>query len=184
MKTLNESQIVVITVGRVEGRDINILSIPRRQVESLDYSNLLEMLAPENLPSGAGLARMMGSLTFTFGGYDSDPGEIYEIQEIRDYCLGLNEVWPYLLYFASLDNPTLSAISWCFLPNLLASRNPGRPGVVTVASMETDVASFTESGIEHMVWLCRRANMPAWRICARVQAVREYFNQTNNNSLL
>ena len=183
MNTSSESQIVVITLGQVGGKDLNVLSIPRCQVETQNYSQLMDMLGSENLPGGAGLARMMGSVTFTFGGYESDPREIYEIQEVRDFCLGLNEVWPYLLYFASLDDPTLSAIAWCFLPNLLASKRPDQPGIVWVASKKSDVKSFLKAGIEHMVGLCRRADLPEWKICARVQAVREYFTASNLSSL-
>lgn len=56
------------------------------------------------------------SIEISFNGYDEDPREVFEIDEIRDFVRKLDLEFPYWLYFMNPSYPGLFAISMCILP--------------------------------------------------------------------
>ncbi|MDD5299718.1 MAG: DUF4365 and DUF1817 domain-containing protein [Gallionella sp.] len=62
-----------------------------------------------------------GKIEFTFSGYDDDPREVFEIEEVRQYVALLEQAIPNLLFFAAADSARsslriiglcLTGVSW------------------------------------------------------------------------
>lgn len=75
--------------------DLMILEIRKENLVNKDLSRLIEFL--NIVEANPKFYHKKGHITF--GGYDDDAREIYEIQEIRDWCLKAIEKYPHLFYF-------------------------------------------------------------------------------------
>lgn len=54
-----------------------------------------------------------------FHGYDDDPQELFEIQNVRKFVQQLDDAFPYWLYFLTRESTGLQALAFCFLPPFL-----------------------------------------------------------------
>lgn len=53
------------------------------------------------------------------GGYDDDPWELFELEDVRAFVLALDLEFPYWLYFSSVHTTSLRMLALCFLPPFL-----------------------------------------------------------------
>jgi hypothetical protein len=75
--------------------DLMILEIKKENIIKKDLTPLREFLSM--LEENPKIFYKKGHITF--GGYDDDVREIYEIPEIRNWCLKAIQKYPYLFYF-------------------------------------------------------------------------------------
>ncbi len=89
--------------------DCIVILIPKSVVEQQDLeftmSGLDKLLVDEET-----IRKSKNKLTVGFDGYDDDPREIFEIDEIRDYLQAVTKKFPYWFYFCSKSEHTLWAI--------------------------------------------------------------------------
>lgn len=57
-----------------------------------------------------------GRVEFVFDGYESDPRELYSIQEVRKFVKALTEKFPYWFHFCSKSGDSLWVIIQCLIP--------------------------------------------------------------------
>jgi hypothetical protein len=81
-----------------------VLMASRAEVEAGDTSyaqaTLGKLLKPENA------VRMKGRLIFGIKGYDDDPRDLWEIDDVRQWMKRLDEQFPYWFYFMDLGPQT------------------------------------------------------------------------------
>ena len=92
--------------------DTLFLMASRAEVEANDIApslqSLQQLLTPENVP------RFRRRLWFGIDGYDDDPRELYEIDEVRRWMRKLDEQFPFWFYFSWLGpKSTLRMIVMC-----------------------------------------------------------------------
>jgi hypothetical protein len=75
--------------------DLMILEIRKENLVNRDLSRLTEFL--NIVEANPKFYYKKGHITF--GGFDDDVREIYEIPEIREWCLKAIEKYPHLFYF-------------------------------------------------------------------------------------
>ena len=86
--------------------------VSRQEVDSLDINPALNVL--RSLLYDAETVRMFqGQVSLSFHGYDSDPRELYQIPEVRQYLASLDSQFPYWLYFLSTNDDLLKMIAYC-----------------------------------------------------------------------
>jgi len=81
---------------------------------------------------------------FGFAGYDEDPRELYEIDEVREYVTLLDAALPELFFFARTEMPTSTLIIFALCQTNVTWVNGRSTRTVTrKASFDTDkVAAF------------------------------------------
>ncbi len=94
------------------GVDYVGIVVSRQEAESLDIAPTLNVL--ESLLYDAETVRMFqGQVGLSFHGYDTDPRELYQIPEVRQYLASLDSKFPYWFYFLSTDDEILKMIAFC-----------------------------------------------------------------------
>jgi hypothetical protein len=89
-----------------------VLEVSRDQVVHMDLSGPLRKLRGL-MSNAATVAARKGKLTLVFSGWESDPRELYEIDEVRNYFAALDREFPYWLWFLMQDEITLSVLLLC-----------------------------------------------------------------------
>ena len=93
---------------------ISIL-INRSDVESQNIQPILLQL--NHFASSAELAKSsFESVDVVFGGYDDDPRELWEIEEVRAFVSSLNNAFTHWVYILNKETSGLQAILFCLLP--------------------------------------------------------------------
>ena len=69
---------------------------------------------------------LQGTLDLRIGGYDDDPGELFELEDVRAFVHALDLEFPYWLYFSSVHTTSLRMIALCFLPPFLTDEGKGK----------------------------------------------------------
>ena len=110
--------------------------VSRDDVELNDISSTFSTLS-SLLVDEATVRRFQGRVKISFDGFNHDPREIYEIPEIRRFCAKLDKHFPYWLYFLSMEDSSLKAMTFC----LCTVENAG-PGL---ASVDRDLLDFISS---------------------------------------
>ena len=99
------------------GVDYVGIVVSRQEVESLDIAPSLHVL--ESLLYDAETVRMFqGQVGLSFHGYDTDPRELYQVPEVRQYLASLDSKFPYWFYFLSTDDEALKVIAFCLCRTL------------------------------------------------------------------
>lgn len=147
-KMIVESSIIIYSLGKDDILEQNTSS-PR---EFYDRLLTTKELAHE----------CQGKVEFSFSGYDDDPRELYEIEEVRQYIAILSPKLPELFFFISTEKPagTLITFSLC-QTDISFKGEPSKNAKMRRIEFETSkVAEFLEShfyGLNEMTdWL----NMP------------------------
>jgi hypothetical protein len=83
-----------------------ILFIPKKIIEANDYSFVLKIF-DDVLKDPALIRKFKNQVTIGFDGYDDEPKEVFEINEVRNYIQHLTTKFPYWFYFLSLDDHSL-----------------------------------------------------------------------------
>lgn len=89
--------------------------ISREEVASIDTSSTMKTLS-RLLADRETVQRCRGRIQIAFYGFDDDPREVYEIPDVRRFCVELDKLFPYWFYFLSTDNETLKMIAFCLVP--------------------------------------------------------------------
>ena len=117
----------------LEAVDGLVVVVSRDDVESNNISSTFSALSGL-LVDEATVRRFQGRVKISFDGFNHDPREIYEIPEIRRFCAELDKHFPYWLYFLSMEDSSLKAMTFC----LCTVENAG-PGL---ASVDRDLLDF------------------------------------------
>lgn len=97
---------------RDSGVDFLTVGIDRKDVERCDLEPTLRTLS-QLLQDRWTVQNFRGRLSLGFFGYDDDPRELYEIEEVRRFTTALDMKFPFWLYFLSLHDGTLALILLC-----------------------------------------------------------------------
>lgn len=77
-------------------------------------------------------ARYCEAVDVSFHGYEGTTAELWEITEVRDFVVALDEQFSYWLYFSSRRTSSLQAILLCLLPPHLSAAGKAKvyPGAI------------------------------------------------------
>jgi len=98
-----EPIIIVVTRSEVERRDTSIVMKPLGDL----------MRSPERARS------FRERIDIAIDGYNEDPRELFEIDEVRAFVRELDGHFPYWLYFLSKEYTGLQCVTLCLLPPFL-----------------------------------------------------------------
>jgi hypothetical protein len=113
--------------------DLVIFSFSNESVRNLNFAPFLKVYGPQPLPGGARLKQMQGRLLIAVEGYDDKTGELYEFPEVRQFYRKFYEVFPYWLYFTSLETDCLKIMELSLLKSFTALKRDGFAQVQVVA---------------------------------------------------
>jgi hypothetical protein len=91
------------------GVDFLQIVVDRADVENGSIETTLRVLQ-RLFETGETVKRFRGRVEVAFHGYNEDPRELYEIEEVCRYVVLLDQVFPYWFYFASLEGQLLSLL--------------------------------------------------------------------------
>jgi len=147
--------------------DCIVIFIPKSVVEQQDLdftiSGLEKLLVDEET-----IRKSKNKLTVGFDGYDDDPRELYEIDEVRDYIQSITVKFPYWFYFCSTRDHSL----WIILLAHCRLRKFG-PGA---AKIETDDAAKIMSYLfSNLNDFYRKHSLDESELVLTSKEVGEYF---------
>ncbi|MEP7351948.1 MAG: DUF4365 and DUF1817 domain-containing protein [Acidobacteriota bacterium] len=87
-----ESFVFMISHGEVESEDISGVNVLRARLTSTKELAL----------------HCQGKVEFSFSGYDEDPRELYEIDEVMRYIAALDAAFPELFFFVRTEEPMVT----------------------------------------------------------------------------
>ena len=160
--------------------DVICYQFSRRCVENVDLEHFLSLYAPEKLPTGRPLYKMMGTFLFAISGYDDDPRELDAIPEVRRFYTAFHRAWPYWNYFCNLGDDRLKLMVFCCLDNVSILKFEGRANYLAEYSPR-DLVHFVAEDFLPMNELCEQASMTNREIYDRSKAVFEYFGFPYNS---
>lgn len=161
--------------------DLICYQFSRGNVEKCDFDHFLSLYAPDKLPTGQQLHKMMGTFLFAITGYDDDSRELNSIPDVRRFYAALHQAWPYWTYFCDLRDDRLKLMVFCCLNNLTTLKVEGRANYVTEFSPR-DLVRFVSGDFIPMNEMCERASLTEREIYDRSKAVFEYFGFAFNAS--
>jgi hypothetical protein len=97
--------------------DFLTVVISRQQVETGNISEPLGVL--RQLLNREAAIKFCERVEIGVAGFDDDPRELYEIEEVRSFVYKLDSEFPYWLYFLTKRGTGLSFIMSCFCPPFL-----------------------------------------------------------------
>ena len=100
----------------IHDSNFGVISLPRDEIENMDFS-YIQSFFKRLSKNKAQLLKSRSSLDFFFPEYDSDPREIYDIPEIRDWFVKSIELHIPWFYYLAYDDKSASLI---ILLNILA----------------------------------------------------------------
>ena len=143
--------------------------VDRTEVEALDVSRTARTLSGV-LATRNAVERHRGRVDLAFHGYSTDPRELYEIPEVRQFCAKLDDAFPYWFYFLATERVTLGMIACC-----LCSVTKLRPGVV---SFGPDLLQFMTRHFESLNWLFDNYSLDEMHNVEISRNVTEYFSKS------
>ncbi len=91
---------------------MTVLTARRDEVARMDISAPLRNLR-ELTSDAATVAAQKGRLCLVFPGWEADPRELYEIEEVRTYFAALDREFPYWLWFLNQGQIVISLLLLC-----------------------------------------------------------------------
>jgi hypothetical protein len=155
-----------------------VIQVERAQVEAGDLRPVLQALEAAHIrrPNESHPQRLLtlrGGIGVPISGYDSDPRELYEIQEVRRFWQKLHKVWPYGLYF--LDR-RLGSIQTLVLSHIdVTVHRDGSGNQVGLKLSKEQVAAFMQVCLRPYLELSQRAGVPADEASKCVNAIAMLF---------
>lgn len=133
----------------------------RNEIAAVATARRKDIVSSEIRPLAAALSqvapaavhnRLRNGLILLVEGYDTDPREIYEIPEIRDYWTKLQQKCPTLLFLAAKAYPAaLQAVFACIAPRLEIVRSGGGDSVRVRLEGETLRRSLAAEMSYHII---------------------------------
>ena len=155
-----------IDLDRLGVDGINVV-ISREVVELTDTSSTIKTLSSV-LTDRETVQQFRGRVEISFQGFDDDPREIYEIPEIRRFCVEIDKLFPFWFYFLPTDNDTLKMIVFCLVPIIKIA-----PGFVKPSRL--GLASFLASHFQEMNTLFEKYRLEEEINREISDSVSEYF---------
>lgn len=155
--------------------EMTFYQFSREMVERGDFSHFLQRYGPEKLPQGKRLAEMQGTMSFFVDGYNDDPRELYEIEEVRNFYAQFFDAWPYWLYFSTLHTESLVMMVACRITNLKSFKRSGA-FAVKVELDPGDLLQFLSQAFPPMNSMFERAGGTELEIMDHTDAIMRYFN--------
>ena len=93
----------------------------REEVEKLDISRFLANFGPQ-IPADK-MREYQGKIFWAVDGFDTDPSELHELQQVRDYYAEAHRNWPAWLFLSDLRSPCLQMVARCIIHSV-ATTNP------------------------------------------------------------
>lgn len=84
-----------------------ILELPREWVEKKYYNEINEFLISINSDKESAL-KFRNKCHLFISGYDEDPRELFEIEEVRDFVSHLDKMFPYWFFYLVIDRKNRS----------------------------------------------------------------------------
>ena len=94
------------------------LVVSREEVIAQDCSQVLSALNAL-LDSPERAAMFKENVDIGFSGYDEDSRELFEIEEVRDFVLKLDDAFPFWLFFLTKFGTGLQYVFLCLMPPFL-----------------------------------------------------------------
>jgi len=147
--------------------DCIVILIPKSVVEQQDLdftiSGLEKLLVDEET-----IRKSKNKLTVGFDGYDDDPRELYEIDEVKDYIQAITVKFPYWLYFCSTKDHSL----WIILMAHCRFRKFG-PGAAKVETEDArKIMAYLFSNLNEFF---NKHNLGESELKSLTKEVGEYF---------
>jgi hypothetical protein len=155
--------------------ELILVTFNGRATTAENIGGFLRKFGPTNLPKNDTLRGLMGKMSFCVSGFDADPREIEIIPEVRAFYRQFFLEWPYWLFFCSLRNDTLRAMTLCCLDNLSIVQKDGC-GLCQVEFDVRELGHHLLAAFPPMNWCCERAGMSEREIKRRSGDVFRYFN--------
>jgi hypothetical protein len=92
-----------------------VVVIDRAEVEVGDTAPAMSTLS-KLLSSVQTIRSFQNGVDVAFHGYDSDPRELFDITEVREFVYELDLLFPYWLYFLRKTGNGLQALAFCLRP--------------------------------------------------------------------
>lgn len=83
-----------------------VIQVPKWAVEEKNFDFVLDTLY-DFIEDGNSIKRFKNSLTIGFDGYDKDPRDLWEIEEVREYIRCVTLKFPYWFYFFCTEDHSL-----------------------------------------------------------------------------
>jgi hypothetical protein len=145
-----------------------LFMIEREEVEAGDVSRVEEFRT--RLTSTRELARhCQGKIEFSFSGYDDDPRQLCEIEEVKRYIAILDSVLPELFFFVRTEEPmvTLKLFIFCLFGVGIEGEWPDRRVIIEVKLS----APFLNSHFDSLNLISEWVDLPGEEILRISKAV-------------
>lgn len=138
----------------------------REEVEKRNISRFMANFGPQITADK--IRELHGKVFFTVDGYDSNPSELHEIPEVREYYAQAHRHWPAWLFFADLRNACLQMVAQCVMPSVNAA-NP-------CLQEETErIKAFYLWALPTSAWCYKHAEIPREDGVSHLQQVARYL---------
>lgn len=117
----------------------NVVTIDRNTIEQGQVSECAAYLKSLTATRESVLANN-GSVSFLVTGYEADPCELFEIEEIRRFFKRLDDHQPQWFHLCSRTDGTMKLVFMC--TSRMAATSGGRPGSIVHAFDRTCLRSF------------------------------------------
>lgn len=131
----------------VEKYDTIVVVTSKEEVDSSDYSKIVEFYDSILLDA----IKFENKLFVMIEGYDDDPRELYEIEEVRNYFVVLDKLFPYWFYFLAKNGEKsrspLGLVTSLLVPIVCIQNESKRKEI------EFDMVQFLEFLKKHFYYL-------------------------------
>ena len=110
-----------------------------------------------------------GKIFWTVDGYDSNPSELHEIPEVREYYAEAHRHWPAWLFFSDLRTECLKMVARCIRPSV-ASANP------SLLEETEHLQAFFLWALPTTAWCYKHAGVPRADGAKHLQQVARYLD--------
>lgn len=151
------------------GVDFLQIVVERRDVETGTLEPTLNVLQ-QLLVNPATVRRFGDRLDLRFAGYDDDPRELHQIEEVRKFVRLLDKAFPFWFYFINLGMGILIIIQLCLCRYTI--REDG-----CFDSDPLDLADFLNQHFGAMNWLIEKCGLGEELIELRTKEIIAFFEQ-------
>lgn len=137
--------------GKVPGREIVVLEIPRECIETLYLASTLEKLHALT-DTKKRVLNFRESVLFTVLGYDGDPRELPEIPEVRAFFRAVTEEWPHWVWFINRESGQMQTLFLLLCDSSVVSRVPGQVSYnIEPSELSIKLGNLTERALSLFV---------------------------------
>lgn len=147
--------------------------IRRNEIETCDIGNLTTTFGPK-APADF-LKRHCGRVIFAIEGYDDEPEELFEIENVRTFLSHVTHACPFWTFFASTSVPFLQVVALAVCPRLNVVRIPG---MVAIQMNQDHFSIFFDTCLPATAWLHHKAGISPKDGHRQLQRVATYLGMS------